>query len=415
MAENTSNINTPSVKKYVDYAQQQVDEQAILDKFNAATMAQYNAQREQNRQNENAFYNQMYQSQQTAVDAIRQANAAAISSGASRGIQAANELSAILGLEQESVASATELAQANRQTAQEETAAMLENVLTAYQQAEQERQNLVTAGIQAASIEVEQANAEANKLNTLLAAYAQAKADGDTAAINKLWGQIQQATKLNPEARPEEQPEGVTTNTNVNTYWDMFGTAITEDEIKAAGYDPATTLSENDLKKIAASKGIEIPIDKSGIQYDGTLKFSSADLNDKNISNIRNALKEAGYKYNIVNDILNLNNSEEWDKIKQIDFSTKKSAGEAGPYIAALIKDSKNGTMPIGAVVEMNYGAGTRMPYINLGGGMFVPITLQGYYLDNKITSNLYAPAGYRISTSYVNGKPANRLWVEKI
>lgn len=145
---------TPSVKKYYDFAQQQVDEQALLDKFNAATTAQFNLQREQNRQAENQFYNQMYNTQQTAMDTIRQSNAAAVSTGASRGVQAAQELSALLGLQQESVASATELANTNRQTAQEETAAVLENVLNAYQQAEQQRQNLVTAAIQAESVDV---------------------------------------------------------------------------------------------------------------------------------------------------------------------------------------------------------------------------------------------------------------------
>ena len=82
----------PSVKKYVDYAQQQVDEQAILDKYNAATLAQFNLQREQNRQAENQFYNQMYNTQRTAMDTIRQSNAAAVASGASRGVQAAQEL-----------------------------------------------------------------------------------------------------------------------------------------------------------------------------------------------------------------------------------------------------------------------------------------------------------------------------------
>lgn len=148
--------DTPSVKKYVDYAQQQIDEQAIADKFNAATAAQYAVQREQNRQAENQFYNQMYNTQQTAMDTIRKSNAAAVSTGASRGVQAANELSAILGLEQESVAGATELAQANRQTAQEETAAVLENVLKAYQQAVTERQQLTQQGIESASVDVQQ-------------------------------------------------------------------------------------------------------------------------------------------------------------------------------------------------------------------------------------------------------------------
>jgi hypothetical protein len=151
MTENT----TPSVKKYYDYANQQIDEQAILDKYNAATAAQFAAQREQNRQAENKFYNQMYNTQKTTMDTIRQSNAAAVSSGASRGVQAANELSALLGLQSESVAGATELAQANRQTAQEETAAVLENVLAAYQQAAQERSQLVQQGIESASVDVQ--------------------------------------------------------------------------------------------------------------------------------------------------------------------------------------------------------------------------------------------------------------------
>lgn len=165
MAETTS--TTPSVKKYYDYAQNQIDEQAILDKYNAATTAQYNVQREQNRLAENQFYNQMYNTQRTAMDTIRKTNAAAISSGASRGVQAANELSALLGLQQESVESATELAQASRQTAQEETAAVLENVLNAYQQATQERSQLVSQAIESASVDTEQAanQAAANRAN----------------------------------------------------------------------------------------------------------------------------------------------------------------------------------------------------------------------------------------------------------
>ena len=171
MAEN------PSVKKYYDYAQQQVDEQAIADKFNAATAAQFNVQREQNRQAENQFYNQMYNTQRTAMDTIRQSNAAAVSSGASRGVQAANELSALLGLQEQSVSSATELAQANRQTAQEETAAVLENMLNAYQQAATERQQLVQQGIEAASVDVQQQanvvqqeSVADSKLNTVISA-----------------------------------------------------------------------------------------------------------------------------------------------------------------------------------------------------------------------------------------------------
>lgn len=161
MADTNTKTPEPSeLKKHYDYVNSLVDEQTILDKYNAATMAQYAAQREQNRQAENQFYNQMYNTQNTAMDTIRKANAAAVSTGASRGVQAANELSAILGLQNESIASATELAQANRQTAQEETAAVLENVLNAYQTAQQERANLLQSSIEAASVEQTRQTAE---------------------------------------------------------------------------------------------------------------------------------------------------------------------------------------------------------------------------------------------------------------
>lgn len=166
MADTTKKISG-AVEPYYEYAQQAVDEQAILDKYNAATAAQFAAQREQNRIAENQFYNQMYNTQKTAMDTIRKSNAAAVASGASRGVQAAQELSSLLGLQQESVASATELAQANRQTAQEETAAMLENVLAAYQQAQQERSTLVQQGIEAQSVAAEQESAQtAAKIET---------------------------------------------------------------------------------------------------------------------------------------------------------------------------------------------------------------------------------------------------------
>lgn len=49
--------------------------------------------------------------QNAYIDTIRKANAGAIQSGASKGVQAANELSALLGFQQESVAGNTQLAQ----------------------------------------------------------------------------------------------------------------------------------------------------------------------------------------------------------------------------------------------------------------------------------------------------------------
>lgn len=165
-----NNTNTGSKKIYnsadlVDIAQKDYDainEQDILNKYNQATAQQFVAQQDQNRIAENNFYNQMYNTQRTAMDTIRQANANAVSTGASRGVQAANELSALLGLQQESIASATEIANARRQTAQEETAAMLQNIVQASQDAAAQRQQALQSMIQAQSLrESELANASA--------------------------------------------------------------------------------------------------------------------------------------------------------------------------------------------------------------------------------------------------------------
>ena len=162
-----NNTNTGSKKTYTasdivnmnQQAYDAVDEQAILDKYNQATAAQFAAQQNQNMIAENNFYNQMYNTQRTAMDTIRQSNANAVSTGASRGMQAANELSALLGLQQESIASATELANARRQTAQEETAAMLQNIVQASQDAANQRQQAMQSMIQAQSLVTDQETA----------------------------------------------------------------------------------------------------------------------------------------------------------------------------------------------------------------------------------------------------------------
>ena len=336
---------TSSVKKHYDYTQQQIDEQAILDKYNAATVAQYNAQKEQNRLAENQFYNQMYNTQRTAMDTIRKANAAAVSSGASRGVQAANELSALLGLQQESVASATELAQASRQTAQEETAAMLENVLNAYQQAAQERSQLVSQGIEAASV-------DATDAQTLLSFYQQALANGDKAGASAAWNKLQ----------------------------NYFGSTGSTGSIPGAGTTPA-------------------PILESGIQEDGSLAFSTSDLNEKNRANIYTALEDAGYDFGIQR-VVNLANSNDYDLIKQKDFDSKTQKGEAANYINALKADAEAGKIPVGAIVQLNYGdkaSSQNYSYVYLGGSNFAKIKVNVKDMD---TSKIYAPEGYSIKTT---------------
>ena len=331
-----------------------VDEQALLDKFNAATTAQYNLQREQNRQAENQFYNQMYNTQQTAVDAIRQANAAAVSTGASRGIQAANELSAILGLQQESVASATELAQANRQTAQEETAAVLENVLNAYQQAEQQRQNLVTAGIQAESVNVQSDANRINELSMLWTNFLQAQANGDKDTINAIAAQI---------------------NKTLN--------------------------GGNGIIQLNSQT-------KSGLQEDGTLKFTSADLNNNNTVNIYNALKGAGYNYD-TQTLLDISDTASYDTIKQEDINSSKQKGEAIKYLNAVQADAAAGNIPVGAIVQLNYGnikTDQNHTYVYLGGTKFAKVNVNAYDNQKSGAYAIYVPSGYSLYDS--SGKYSN-------
>ena len=138
-----------SAREYADeFANMDVDYQGILDRFNAATEASLSRKRAQLAQTENKFYNQMYDTQRTALDTIRQSNARAVSTGASRGMQAANELSAILGLQEQSVETASQLTQASKDIAAEESEAVLNNVLKAYQQAKQEQQTNYQLGLQ---------------------------------------------------------------------------------------------------------------------------------------------------------------------------------------------------------------------------------------------------------------------------
>lgn len=152
----------------------------LQKKFDAVTKAEYDKQRTELQNTENKFYNKLYDTQKTTMDTIRQNNASAVATGASRGIQAANELSALLGLQQESIEGATDVANQATTLAQDETQAMLENVLTAEQQAREANQNLANILMQRESVGVEQQNANTAAIQALGTLEAQARADGNT-------------------------------------------------------------------------------------------------------------------------------------------------------------------------------------------------------------------------------------------
>jgi hypothetical protein len=166
-----------------------VTSEELQSKFDAITRAEYDKQRTDLQTATNKYYNQLYDTQQTTMDTIRQANAQAVASGASKGVQAANELSALLGLQSEAVTGATDLANQATTLAQDESQAMLENMLNAETQAAEQNQALAQILTQAGSVDVENQNADTAKqqvLQNYWDKYLQAKADGDTDAADQI-------------------------------------------------------------------------------------------------------------------------------------------------------------------------------------------------------------------------------------
>lgn len=107
------------------------DYNSILGILNNATNASYDAQWQQQNQTQNNFYNDMYATQGVTLDTLRQAQAKAIATGASKGISAANELSSILNLQATSAKSANDLANASNNLSAQQQAATALNASTA--------------------------------------------------------------------------------------------------------------------------------------------------------------------------------------------------------------------------------------------------------------------------------------------
>lgn len=122
------------------------DENAIKGKYDQATKDEYALKNQEYAQTEGRFYNNLYNTGATALDTIRKSNAAAVATGASRGMQAANELSSILGLQQTANTEATTLAQERNNLKAQEAAAYSTNAKDALTYSNQVKQALGTLG-----------------------------------------------------------------------------------------------------------------------------------------------------------------------------------------------------------------------------------------------------------------------------
>jgi len=182
-------VTRPSLRSAAElarlYGNITFDEDAIRRKFDKATQAEYALKRKEYEQTEDQFYNRLFGTQSTALDTIRRANASAISSGAAKGMQAANELSAILGLQQESVDDSTRLAQARYNLTDAEAAAYAKNVVDALAKANEIKLALGTLGSNIYAADTQFAVGEMQYLAQLDAAAKQLEGMGLTADATK--------------------------------------------------------------------------------------------------------------------------------------------------------------------------------------------------------------------------------------
>lgn len=92
---------------------------------------------------ESAWQRNLANTQATALDTIRKNNASAIATGASKGMQAANELSAVLGLQDTAVEESTALAQQRLDLADTYAAEYAKNAVTAQQTVDANKQAMM--------------------------------------------------------------------------------------------------------------------------------------------------------------------------------------------------------------------------------------------------------------------------------
>lgn len=124
------------------------DTQAIKSVYDQATAAAQAVEERAIMNAENAWQRNLASTQATALDTIRKNNASAIATGASKGMQAANELSAVLGLQDTAVEESTALAQQRLDLADAYAAEYAKNAVTAQEMANTNKQAMMSAAMQ---------------------------------------------------------------------------------------------------------------------------------------------------------------------------------------------------------------------------------------------------------------------------
>ena len=165
------------------------DRDEIEKIYQDATLAALNA--EQNSGAERAYYNHMAAAQNTALDTIRQQYGSAVSAGASKGMQAANMLSAILGTSQTANEEATQLAADRQALVNKYAQQMRQDSVDALNYSNDIANSIGGLSHQLYNDAIQQKTAELSYnqgINTDAAGYAASKYTGDTNLNSALAG-----------------------------------------------------------------------------------------------------------------------------------------------------------------------------------------------------------------------------------
>ena len=165
-------------------------ENILNDATNAAYVQEFNEQKV----NEDNFYNELASTAATQYDQARQDRGAAIMSGASAGARAANELSSMLGVSQNSSDAISQLAQQRKSIQDAKAAAIAQNAANALDKANAAGEALGQLDVSQQANKVNQYTADseynaqiqqdnANMWSTAVSALMGAKATRDSAAI----------------------------------------------------------------------------------------------------------------------------------------------------------------------------------------------------------------------------------------
>lgn len=124
-----TNVSAPQVMSFADLqnrlgSSMQYDANSIKKLYQDATNSAYESSQKSQTAAERSFWQSLSNLQNTSMDALKGTESSAIASGTNKGMSAANQLSAILGLQEEGLTQSTDLV-ANRQLMASEYASQL--------------------------------------------------------------------------------------------------------------------------------------------------------------------------------------------------------------------------------------------------------------------------------------------------